>query len=88
MKIAVITDSNSGMTAEDAKVNGIHLLPMPFLIDGEDYLDGVNLSHDEFFEKLSQDADVSTSQPSPGFVMDLWDDMLKEYCHDYRCDDI
>ena len=78
MKIAVITDSNSGMTAEDAKVNGITLLPMPFLINGEDYLDGVNLTHEEFFEKLGQDADVSTSQPSPGMVMDLWDEMLKE----------
>ncbi len=77
MNIAVITDSNSGMTAEDAKANGIQLLPMPFLINGEDYLDGVNLTHAEFFEKLAQDADVSTSQPSPGQVMDLWDELLK-----------
>lgn len=79
MNIAVITDSNSGMTAEDAMANGIQILPMPFLINGEDYLDGVNLSHDDFYEKLKQDADVSTSQPSPGLVMDLWDDLLKEY---------
>lgn len=79
MKIAVVTDSNSGMTADDAKANGIVLLPMPFLIDGKDYLDGVNLTHEEFFEKLAQDADVSTSQPSPGIVMELWDDILKEY---------
>lgn len=78
MRIAVITDSNSGMTAEDAKEQGVILLPMPFLINGEDYLDGVNLSHVEFYEKLKQDADVSTSQPSPGLVMDLWDEVLKE----------
>lgn len=79
MKIAVITDSNSGMTAEDAKEQGIYLLPMPFLINGEDYLDGVNLSHKEFYEKLEQDADVSTSQPSPGLVMELWDEVLKTH---------
>lgn len=79
MNIAVITDSNSGMAAEDAKANGIHLLPMPFLINGEDYLDGINLTHEDFFEKLEQDADVSTSQPSPGIVMDLWDELLREY---------
>lgn len=79
MKIAVITDSNSGMTAEDAKANGIYLLPMPFLINGEDYLDGVNLTHEDFFTKLEQDADVSTSQPSPGLVMDLWDEVLQNH---------
>ncbi|MDO4491267.1 MAG: DegV family protein [Lachnospiraceae bacterium] len=78
MRVAVITDSNSGMTAEDAKAHGIGLLSMPFLIDGEDYLDGVNLTHEEFYEKLKNDADVSTSQPAPGMVMELWDEVLKE----------
>ncbi len=79
MNIAVLTDSNSGMSAVDARAEGIHLLPMPFLIDGEDFLDGINLTHDAFYEKLEQDADVSTSQPAPGIVMELWDELLKTY---------
>ncbi len=78
MKVAVLTDTNSGMSQEEAKSFGIHLLPMPFLIDGKEYLEGVDLTHREFYEKLEQDAEVSTSQPSPGSIMDMWDELLKE----------
>jgi len=78
-KIAIVTDSNSGISQERAKKMGIHVLPMPFLIDGKEYLDGINLFPKEFYEYLKNDADVSTSQPSPESVMGLWDDLLKEY---------
>ena len=78
-KIAIVTDSNSGISQEKAKEMGIYVLPMPFLIDGKEYLDGVTLFHEDFYEYLRQDADVSTSQPSPEAVMKLWDELLKEY---------
>lgn len=78
-KIAIVTDSNSGISQEKAKEMGIFVLPMPFIIDGKEYLDGVNLFPKEFYEHLEKDADVSTSQPSPDSVMKLWDELLKEY---------
>lgn len=78
-KIAIVTDSNSGISQEKGKEMGIHVLPMPFLIDGKEYLDGINLFPKEFYGYLEQDADVSTSQPSPESVMNLWDELLKEY---------
>ena len=79
MKIAVITDSNSGMTQEQGKELGIFVLPMPFMIDGETFEEGVSLSQEDFYTRQAQDADISTSQPSPGNVMELWDQVLKEY---------
>lgn len=78
-KIAIITDSNSGITQEAAKELGVFVLPMPFYIDGELFLEGITLSQEEFYEKLKNDADISTSQPSPANVLDLWDEVLKEY---------
>lgn len=78
-KIAIITDSNSGITQSEAKELGIHVLPMPFMINGEDYFEDINLTQDQFYEKLMSGADVMTSQPSPDSVMQLWDDLLKEY---------
>ncbi|MEZ3503699.1 MAG: DegV family protein [Lachnospiraceae bacterium] len=78
-KIAIVTDSNSGISQEKAKEMGIYVLPMPFLIDGKEHLDGVDLFPKEFYEYLEKDADVSTSQPSPESVMRLWGDLLKEY---------
>lgn len=78
-KVAVITDSNSGITQAKAKEMGIHVLPMPFYIDGSIYYEDITLSQEEFYEKLTNDSDISTSQPAPGDVMDLWDEVLKEY---------
>lgn len=78
-KIAIVTDSNSGISQEKAKEMGVHVLPMPFLINGTEYLDGVNLFPKEFYDYLEKDADVSTSQPSPEMVMGLWDRLLEEY---------
>ncbi len=78
-KIAIITDSNSGLSQKEAKEMGIFVLPMPFLINEKEYLDGVNLFPDQFYEFLKEDANVSTSQPSPDSIMKLWDEVLKEY---------
>ncbi len=78
-KIAIVADSNSGYTPEEAKAAGIYFIPMPFYINEEEYFEGVNLTQDEFFEHLKNDANVSTSQPSPGSMIDLWDELLKTY---------
>ena len=77
-KIAVITDSNSGITQQQAEELGIFVLPMPFMIDGKEYFEGINLSVEEFFEKLKSDREISTSQPTPESVLSLWDRLLNE----------
>ena len=79
MKIAAATDSNSGITQEQAKQLGVHVLPMPFMIDGQMYYEGVDLTHEEFFRRMEEGADITTSQPSPGEVSDFWDKLLEEY---------
>ncbi len=78
-RVAVATDSNSGITQKEAEKLGIRVLPMPFFINGELYLEDITLTQEEFCKRLSEDADISTSQPSPGDVIDLWDEILKEY---------
>jgi DegV family protein with EDD domain len=77
-KVAVVTDSNSGITQEMGRRLGVSVLPMPFTIDGETYFEGINLSQAEFYERLLKDASISTSQPSPESVMDLWNRLLKD----------
>ncbi|WP_419504150.1 DegV family protein [Enterocloster sp.] len=79
MKIAAATDSNSGITQDQAKQLGVHVLPMPFMIDGQMYYEGVDLTHEEFFRRMEEGADITTSQPSPGEVTDFWDKLLEEY---------
>ncbi len=64
-KISIMTDSNSGITQEEAKVLGIKVLPMPFLIDGQTYFENISLTQEELYKRLEQDIDTSTSQPSP-----------------------
>ena len=78
-KIAIVTDSNSGITQAKGKEMGIFVLPMPFFINGELFLEDITLTQEEFYKRLAEDADISTSQPSPGDVMDLWDSILEEY---------
>lgn len=77
-KIAVVTDSNSGITQAQALELGISVLPMPFMIDGETYYEEITLSRKEFYERLATNADISTSQPSPESVLALWDTLLKQ----------
>lgn len=78
-KVAIITDSNSGITQERGKELGIFVLPMPFFIDEELYFEDITLTQEQFYEKLGADSDISTSQPSPGNVMELWEKVLKDY---------
>lgn len=78
-KIAIVTDSNSGITQAQAQELGIRVLPMPFMIDGETFYEEITLSRSEFYQKLADNADISTSQPSPDSVLQLWDELLKEY---------
>ena len=78
-KIKIITDSESGFTQEESEKLGIFNIPMPFMINEVDYLEGINITNAEFYEKLEADADVSTSQPSPGYLLELWDKLLEEY---------
>ncbi len=78
-KIAIVTDSNSGITQMEAEKLGIRVVPMPFYINGELYYEDITLTQEEFYRSLSEDADISTSQPSPGDVMELWEELLNEY---------
>ncbi|HBA63791.1 MAG TPA: DegV family protein [Lachnospiraceae bacterium] len=78
-KVTVITDSNSGITQMQAKEMGISVLPMPFFIDGELYLEDITLTQEEFYRKLQDNSSITTSQPSPGDVISLWDKTLEEY---------
>ncbi len=79
MKIAVVTDSNSGITQAQGKELGIKVLPMPFMIDGKEYMEDISLTQREFYEKMAEDLDISTSQPSPDSIVELWDGLLEEY---------
>ena len=79
MKIAVVTDSNSGITQAEGKRLGIFVLPMPFMIDGQEYLEDITLTQQEFYERLSGGGDIGTSQPSPEAILKLWDQILEEY---------
>ena len=78
-KIAIVTDSNSGITQEEGRKLGISVLPMPFYINEIMYLEGITLSQEEFYERLKNDEPISTSQPSPGEVCGLWKNLLEEY---------
>lgn len=78
-KVAIVTDSNSGITQEEGRTLGISVLPMPFYINEKMYLEGITLTQEEFYERLKKDEPISTSQPSPGEVCGLWDNLLREY---------
>lgn len=78
-KIAIVTDSNSGITQKKAEEYGVYVLPMPFLINEETFFEDISLTQEEFYERLEGGANISTSQPSPESVMNLWDKLLKEY---------
>lgn len=78
-KIAVVTDSNSGITQAQAKELGLYVLPMPFMINEETFYEDITLSQEQFYQRLSENADVITSQPSPEEVMKLWDELLTSY---------
>lgn len=78
MKTAVMTDSNSGITPEEGKKIGIYSLPMPVIIEGDVFYEGKNITQEEYYGAMTSGKNVTTSQPSPGAVMDMWDGILKE----------
>lgn len=77
--VAIVTDSNSGISRAEGKELGIYVIPMPCLVDGKLYYENVDITKEQFYHFMESDADLTTSQPSPGDVMDLWDKLLKEY---------
>ena len=79
MRVAVVTDSNSGISQSEAGKLGIRVIPMPFMVDGETYEEDVNFTQDQFYKCQEEGADISTSQPSPETVMGVWDELLTEY---------
>ena len=79
IKVAIATDSNSGITQAKAEEMGISVIPMPFYINDELYFEDITLTQEQFYEKLQSDCTITTSQPAPGDVTDLWDKLLKEY---------
>ena len=83
-KIAVVTDSNSGITQKQAKElqdkgHALYVLPMPFMINEETFYEDITLTQEQFYEQLAKGADVITSQPTPDSIMQLWDNLLQEY---------
>lgn len=78
-EIAVIVDSNSGITQKQGKQMGIFVLPMPFFINDEMFFEDITLTQEEFYKRLADNADIKTSQPSPGDLTALWDEVLQKY---------
>ena len=78
-EIAIMTDSNCGIMPAEGDKLGIHVLPMPVIIDGQTYCEGIDISLEEFHEKQRSGADITTSQPSPGDVTAMWDDLLRHH---------
>lgn len=76
-KIAIVTDSNSGITQAEGKKIGIYVLPMPFMIDEVTYYEDIDLTQEQFYEKLKSGANIATSQPSPDSVTSLWDKLCR-----------
>lgn len=77
--IAITTDSNSGITQREAKDLGIHVLPMPFTMNGESYFEDINLSQEQFYASLAEGAEIATSQPAVGDLLELWDTLLEAH---------
>lgn len=78
-RVAIVTDSNSGITVNEGKALGVPVVPMPVEIDGEVFFEGLDLTQEMFYERMLAGADISTSQPAPGTIMNLWDEVLREY---------
>lgn len=79
VQIAVMTDTNSGMTPEDARQTGVFLLAMPFTVDGRECFEHLNISHEEFYRLQLSGAQISSSQPAPAALLDMWDTILEQY---------
>ena len=78
-RVAIVTDSNIGISQKEAKELGIYVIPMPFFVNEKIYFEDIDLTQPQFYQMLAEDANVSTSQPSPGDILDLWEDLLRRY---------
>jgi len=78
-KVCILADTNCGIMKEEAKANGIHIVPMPFYVNGKLCFEGEELTQDNFYDAQEDDADITTSMPAIGDLMDIWDELLKEY---------
>lgn len=78
MKTAIMTDTNSGITVQKGKEDGIFVLPMPVIVDDKDYLEGIDITHEDLYEAMRNGKDIHSSQPAIGAVSDMWDDILKQ----------
>lgn len=79
MKICVVTDDNAGFTKEEISELGIAVVRMPVLIDGDIYFENISIDEKTFYQRMANNADIRTSQPAPGEIMELWDNLLKSY---------
>lgn len=73
-----MTDTNSGITLDEGRENGIYVLPMPVMIDGKNYMEEVSLNHEMLYKALNEDKDIVSSQPSPGDLTEMWDKILSD----------
>lgn len=80
MKVAIATDTNSSMTRQKAEQYGIHLLPMPVIVDGREYFEGIDITNTQLYEAMRQHKELSSSQPSPGQLMQFWEHILNQGC--------
>ena len=78
-RICIVTDDNAGFSEEEAKQLGLRIVKMPIIIDGVSYFQNENITTDKFYKAMEDDKDITTSQPSPGMIIEMWDDILKEY---------
>ena len=79
-KIAIITDSNSGLTGKEAEqIENLFIVPMPFMIGEEEFFEDINLTQEQFYQKLLSNQNISTSQPSIGQIVEMWEEILKKY---------
>lgn len=78
-KIAIMTDSNCGILSEQGNKLGIHIVPMPIIVDGKTYYEGIDIFTEEFYKKQAEGAEITSSLPSPGSVIDMWDELLETY---------
>ena len=79
MKTAIMADSSSGITQAEAKELGVFIAPVPVLINEDTFYEDLTITQAQYYEKLRGDADVSTSQPNPETVKEMWENALKEY---------
>ena len=79
MKICIITDDNAGFTQDEVNKLGIGIVPMPVIINGEIYFENKNIDQEQFYLKQNGGSDIITSQPSPGSIIELWDEKLKDF---------